>query len=448
MGLRSGITAVELAALLRTKQASAREVMKHHLPEIERENPRVNAIVTLDAEGALRAAAAADEKQARGEPLGLLHGLPVAIKDLVDTAGMRTTYGSPIFRDHVPETDAIHVARIRAAGGIVIGKTNTPEFGAGSQTFNTVFGATRNPHDLTKTCGGSSGGSAVALACGMVPLADGTDHGGSLRNPAAFCGVVGLRTSPGRVPEAIQGTTNLSVNGPMARNVDDLALLLSVLAAEDFSSGLDRDFHGVRVAWFKDMGGIPFERPVLEAVNAQRRVFEELGCVTEEAEPDWTDVWESYDTLRAWGFAARHAGNVRLHGALVKDTIRWEVERGLRLKQSDYERANAMRAGAIERMRPFMERYEYFIAPTVQVLPFDVNQPYPTEVAGVKMKSYVEWQMSCMLISCLETPSISVPCGRMVGLQIVGRHRAEHSVLQLARAWGRASACGGLPARL
>lgn len=433
-----------MAALIRERKLSAREAMQAHLARIERENPRVNAIVTLAAEQALRDALLADEWQARGQRLGPLHGLPVAFKDLVDTAGLRTTYGSPIFKDHVPVADAIHVGRIKEAGAIAVGKTNTPEFGAGSQTFNAVFGATRNPHDVTKTCGGSSGGSAVALACGMVPLADGTDHGGSLRNPAAFCGVVGLRVSPGRVPEAVKGTTNLSVNGPMGRTVKDVALLLSVMAdteaVVDFRSELARDFRGVRVAWFKDMGGIPFEQPVLDAVNAQRRVFEDLGCIVEEAEPDWTDVWESYDTLRAWGFAARHAENVRVHGDLVKDTIHWEVDRGLRLSEADYVRANALRAGAIQRMRDFMQTYEYFIAPTTQVLPFDVNRPYPMEVAGVKMKTYVDWQRSCMLISCLETPAISVPCAPMVGLQIVGRHRDEWSVLQLAHAFDVARA--------
>jgi len=431
-----------MAELIRARKLSAREVMQAHLARIEHENPRVNAIVTLAAEQAMADALLADEWQAQGQLLGPLHGLPVVFKDLVDTAGMRTTYGSPIFKDHIPAADAIHVARIKAAGAIGLGKTNTPEFGAGSQTFNTVFGATKNPHDVTKTCGGSSGGSAVALACGMVPLADGTDHGGSLRNPAAFCGVVGLRVSPGRVPEAVTGTTNLSVNGPMARNVQDTALLLSIMAEEDFSGDLARDFKGVRVAWFKDMGGIPFERPILDAVNAQRRVFEDLGCIVEEAEPDWTDVWESYDTLRAWGFAARNAENVRRHGDLVKDTIHWEVERGLRLSEADFVRANAQRAAAIQRCADFLKTYEYFIAPTTQVLPFDVNQPYPMEVAGVKMKTYVDWQKSCMLISCLETPAISVPCAPMIGLQIVGRHRDEWSVLQLAHAFTAATPSG------
>lgn len=411
--------------------------MQAHLAQIERENPRVNAIITLAAEQALQAADQADQDQARGEPLGRLHGLPYAIKDLIDTAGMRTTYGSPIFKDHTPTTDAIHVTRVKRAGAIPIGKTNTPEFGAGSQTFNKVFGPTRNPHDLTKTCGGSSGGSAVALACNMVPLADGTDHGGSLRNPAAFCGVVGLRPSPGLVPEAIKGTTNLSVNGPMGRTVRDVALFLSVMADADYTAGLDRDFRGARIAWFKDMGGIPFEQPILDAVNAQRRVFESLGCIVEQAEPDWTDVWDSYDALRAWGFAARHTDTVRLHGSLVKDTIHYEVERGLRLTQADFERANTQRAAACRRMRDFLSRYEYFIAPTTQVLPFDVNRPYPTEVAGVKMQSYVEWQKSCMLISCLEVPAISVPVTKTIGLQIVAQD--EHRVLQLAHAFTAAA---------
>ncbi len=266
------LSAVELAARLRAKDVSAREVMTAHLAQIERVNPRVNAIVTLVAERAMADAARADELIARGGPVGALHGLPIAHKDLVDTAGIRTTRGSPFYRDHVPTIDAPIVTRIRAAGAITIGKTNTPEFGAGSQTFNTIFGATRNPYDLTKTCGGSSGGAAVALACGMLPIADGSDTGGSLRNPAAFCNVVGLRTSPGRVVRDSSSWSPLAVAGPMARTVGDVALFLSAIAGPDprnplsidedparFAAPLERSFAGVRVAWWRDLGGTPFE---------------------------------------------------------------------------------------------------------------------------------------------------------------------------------------------
>jgi amidase len=322
-----------------------------------------------------------------------------------------------------------------------------------------VFGATKNPHDLTKTCGGSSGGAAVSLACGMLPIADGSDSGGSLRNPAAFCGVVGFRTAPGRVAHAASGDawSTIAVSGPMARTVPDVALLLSAMAGPDarcpisisepgsrFAGNLARNFKGARVAWFKDMGGIPFDPRVLNLVNAQRKAFENLGCIVEQAEPDWTGALEAYDTLRAWGYATSQSENIRLHRDLVKDTIQWEAERGSKLTGADIARAHTLRSKAWDNMRMFQEKYEYFVTPTTQVLPFDVTQPYPTEVAGVKMSTYIEWMKTCMLISALENPSISMPCGFTegglpVGLQIVGRHRDEWGVLQMAYAFEQAT---------
>ena len=456
------LTAVEMASLIRRGKLSAREVLAAHLQQIDRVNPNVNAIVTLIAEQAMENARKADEAQARGASLGPLHGLPVVHKDLFDTAGVRTTHGSRILKDNVPTQDAIIVERIAKAGAISVGKSNTPEFGAGSQTFNEVFGSTKNPYDLTKTCGGSSGGAAVSLACGLVPIADGSDSGGSLRNPAAFCNVVGIRTAPGRVPVAAQGNawSTLSVQGPMARTVADVALLLSVIAGPDprcpisineagsrFADNLERGFKGVRVAWFKDMGGIPFDPRILKTVNAQRKVFESLGCIVEEAEPDWTGAYEGYDILRAWGFASSQGEYVRLHRDLVKDTVIWEVERGFKLSGEDIARGFSLRSRAWDRMRVFQEKYEYFIAPTTQVLPFDVHLPYPAEIGKVKMSTYVEWQKSCILISALESPALSVPCGFTeeglpVGLQIVGRHRGEWSVLQIAHAFEQATRIG------
>ncbi len=456
------LTAVEIASLVRRRKLSAREVIAAHLKQIDQVNLKVNAIVTLIAEQAIENARKADEAQARGASLGPLHGLPVVHKDLFDTAGVRTTYGSRILKDNVPKQDAIIVERIAKAGAISVGKSNTPEFGAGSQTFNEVFGSTKNPYDLTKTCGGSSGGGAVSLACGMVPIADGTDSGGSLRNPPAFCNVVGLRTAPGRVPTVAQGNawSTLSVNGPMARTVADVALLLSAIAGPDprcpisisepgsrFGRNLERSFKGVRVAWFKDMGGIPFDPRILKAVNAQRKVFESLGCIVEEAEPDWTGAYEGYDILRAWGYATSQGDYVRLHRDLVKDTIIWEVERGSKLSGDDVARGFSLRSRAWDRMRVFQEKYEYFIAPTTQVLPFDVNLPYPAEIENVKMSTYIEWQKSCILISALENPALSVPCGFTeeglpVGLQIVGRHRDEWSVLQIGHAFEQATKIG------
>src|SRR5437867_3901776 len=304
-------TAIELASRIRRKEVSAREVMTAHLARIARVNPKINAIVTLVAERAMAAAKAADEHQARGGELGVLHGLPVAHKDLVDTAGIRTTRGSPFDRDNVPTRDALIVTRIRAAGAVTVGKTNTPELGAGSQTFNTVFGATRNPYDTGRTCGGSSGGAAVALACGMLPIADGSDTGGSLRNPAAFCNVVGFRPSPGRVPSESGSWSPLSVSGPMARSVADVALFLSAIAGPDprsplsifedgarFRAAIGRTFKDVRVAWWRGLGGIPFEPGIRRVVDANRRVFEDLGCVVEEAEPDFAGVDEAFPILR------------------------------------------------------------------------------------------------------------------------------------------------------
>jgi amidase len=267
-----------------------------------------------------------------------------------------------------------------------------------------------------------------------------------------------MRGAPGRVPTSAVGDawSTLSVSGPMARNVSDLALLLSAIAGPDprcpisitepgsrFAGNLQREFKGARVAWFKDMGGIPFDRRILEVVNAQRKVFEGLGCIVEEAEPDWNGAHDSYDTLRAWGFASTHSENVRQHPGLVKDTIRWEVERGSKITAADIARALSLRAAAWDRMRQFQQKYEYFISPTTQVLPFDVNQPYPTEIEGVRMGTYIEWQKSCILISALENSAISVPCGFAdglpVGLQIVGRHRDEWSILQLAYAFEQAT---------
>jgi amidase len=430
-----------------------------HLDRIARVNPGVNAIVTLVADRAMACARAADEALARGEAIGPLHGLPIAHKDLQITKGIRTTFGSPIYKDFIPEEDSLLVERSRQAGAILVGKTNTPEFGAGSQTFNPVFGATRNPYDTTRTCGGSSGGGAVALACGMLPLADGSDMGGSLRNPASFCGVVGLRPSAGRVPTwpARLGWSPLSVDGPMARSVPDVALFLSAIAGPDprsplalgesgggFAGPLDRDVKGVRIAWWKDLGGLPFDSAVTQAVNAQRALFESLGCVVEEAEPDFAGADEAFKTLRAVAFAAGYRELAATHGSQVKDTILWELERAERINANDVAEAEMTRTELYHRVRRFFERHDFFVLPTVQVPPFDVNQPYPTVVAGVPMTSYIDWMKSCYYISIVGSPAISVPCGFTpdglpIGLQIVARHRDEWGLLQIAHAFEQAA---------
>lgn len=398
--------------------------------------------------------------------LGPLHGLPVAHKDLVDTAGIRTTRGSPFYRDHVPTQDALIVMRIRQAGAITVGKTNTPEFGAGSQTFNTIFGATRNPYDLTRTCGGSSGGAAVALACGMVPIADGSDTGGSLRNPAAFCNVVGFRPSPGRVPRELPSWSPLAVSGPMARTVADVALFLSAIAGHDprsplsipedgrrFAAPLGRSFKGVRVAWWRGLGGIPVEPEVRRAVDANRTVFEDLGCIVAEAEPDFTGVDEAFPTLRYASNHAQHAALARERPEWMKDTIKFEIAQAERLTAADVGRALARQRRMYEQSREFFARYEYFVLPVTQVVPFDVTVPYPTEIAGTPMKTYIDWMRSCWYVTFMANPAIAVPggftdSGLPVGTQIVGRHRDEWSVLQLAHAFEQATNHGRRRPRL
>jgi amidase len=455
------MSAVELTARLARKQVSAREVMAAHLARIERVNPKINAIVTLVAEQAMAGAAKADEAIVRRDPVGVLHGLPVAHKDLVDTAGIRTTRGSPFYRDHVPSRDALIVTRISTAGAITVGKTNTPEFGAGSQTFNTVFGATRNPYNVAKTCGGSSGGAAAAVAARMLPIADGSDTGGSLRNPPAFCNVVGLRPSPGRVASESTSWSPLSVSGPIARSVADVALFLSAIAGPDprsplsiqedparFRAPLGKEFRGVRVAWWRGLGGIPFEPEIRRVVDANRRVLQDLGCVVEEAEPDFTGVDEAFPLLRYAANHPRYAAFIRERPEWVKETIKYEVAQAERTSAADVGRALAVQARMYDQSRQFFERYEYFILPVTQVEPFDVNTPYPTEIAGTAMTTYIDWMRSCWYVTMMANPAISVPAGFSstglpVGLQIVGRHRDEWSVLQLAHAFEQATRHAG-----
>ena len=456
------LSAIEMARLIRAKKLSAREALAAHLKQIELVNPKVNAMVTLVPELAAEAAAKADEMQARGETLGRLHGLPVAHKDLMDTRGIRTTYGSLLYKDHVPAEDDLVVERMRRAGAIIIGKTNTPEFGAGSQTFNKVFGATHNPYDLTKTCGGSSGGAAVALACGFAPVASGSDTGGSLRNPAAFCNVVGFRPSPGRVPspKAAFAWSTLSTSGCLGRSVADLAFALSTITGPDsraplsleqpgelLAHPLGRDFKGVRVAWFKDLGGVPFDTNVRALVDGHRKTFEFLGCVVEQAEPDFAVAETSFRILRAWNSANSYGARLHEHPDAFKDTLKQEIEDGLRLTGTDLARAEVAHGQLWRRFQAFLEKYEYFILPTTQLPAFDINLPYPTEIAGVKFNSYIDWMKSCWYISATGNPAASVPCGFTpeglpVGIQIVGRNREDFSVLQMAHAFEEATGFG------
>jgi amidase len=452
-------TAIALRDLIRSRRASVAEILEAHLAQIDRVNPAVNAIVTLRADEARAEARAADEALARGQELGVLGGLPIAHKDLVPTRGLRTTWGSPIYRDHVPDHDGLIVERIKAAGAITIGKTNTPEFGAGSQTFNELFGRTLNPYDPTKTCGGSSGGAAVALASGMVPIADGSDMGGSLRNPASFCNVVGFRPSPGRVPTwpAELGWAPFSVEGPMARTVADVALLLSAIAGPDprspiaidepgdrFRAPLHRSFGGVRVAWSRDLGGLPIDRRVTAVLEPHRATFAALGCTVEDGQPDFTDAREIFQAWRAWQFESRYGPLAERHRHLIKDTIIWNLEQGQKVSGPDLAAAERKRTALYHRVREFMTTRPFLILPVTQVPPFDVHTAYVTEIDGVKLPTYVDWMRACSDITVTGLPAISVPAGFTreglpVGIQIVGRHHDDWGVLQLAHAFEQAT---------
>ncbi len=452
-------SATDLVRMIRRKDVSVTEVMEAHLAQVDRVNPAVNAIVTYHPDQALDGARQADEAIARNEARGPLFGLPIAHKDLVLTKGVRTTYGSPIFRDFVPGQDELIVERLKQAGAISFGKTNVPEFGAGSQTFNPVFGATLNPYDTSRTCGGSSGGAAVALACGMLPIADGSDMGGSLRNPANFCNVVGLRSAPGRVPRwpSVNGWGRLSVQGPMARTVADAALMLSAIAGPDpraplairepgqtFAMPLERDFKGVAVAWSMDFGGLPVDPEVTTAIEAKRGVFEELGMTVKPGQPDFAEADEVFKTLRAWSFIQGYGDLLETHRDQIKDTVIWNLEAGFALTGPQVARAEVDRTTLYHRVRSFMEHHEFMVYPVSQVPPFDVNTPYPTEIDGVQMKTYIDWMKSCYYVTVTGLPAISVPCGFTssglpVGLQIVGRHEDELGVLQLAHAFEQAT---------
>ncbi|MCY4481822.1 MAG: amidase [Spirochaetaceae bacterium] len=447
--------ATELAALVRSRELSAADLLAAHLEQIERINPRVNAICTLDAEGATAAATRLDEELAAGEEPGPLAGLPVVVKDLVDVAGMPTTRGSPLYRDAVAEYDDLMVARMRAAGAVIVGKSNVPEFGAGSHTFNTVFGVTRNPYDLGRSAGGSSGGGAAALTSGMVAVADGSDYGGSIRNPPNFNSVVGLRPTPGRVPRIPAGDPweTLSVTGPMGRTVADAALLLSVIAGPDrrdptsicepgapFADVAARNLKGCRVAWSRDLGMLPVEPAVAEAIERALPLLTDLGCRVEEAHPDLSGGAEAFDTIRALRFAADHAATLRDHRGQLKDTVIWNIERGLALTTGQVIRAQQLRAEQFLRMSAFLERFDVLILPVSQVLPFPVEVDWPRSVAGVPMATYIDWMQSCSLITMTSHPALSLPCGFTpeglpVGAQIVGRYGGEAGLLSFAAAW-------------
>jgi amidase len=446
-------TAREMVAAVRSRAISARELLDLHLARIAERNPELNAIVSLDQDRARAGATAADEATASGAATGALHGLPFAFKDTHAVAGWRTTYGSPLFADNVPDTDDLVVERVRRAGVVVIGKTNVPEFAAGSHTFNTIFGTTLNPHDPTRSAGGSSGGAAAALASGMVALADGSDMGGSLRNPASFCGVVGLRPSLGRVPD--WPTSNLwettAVAGPLARNVSDLSLLLSVQAGPDprspyaladpgetFAPPPTPALRGVKVALSPDLGGaFEVDSRVASVLAASREVFTDGGARVVEAFPDLDEADDTFRTLRAWLFQSAFGELLAANPLAFKASLAENIRAGESLSGADVARAYAQRTALAEGMRLFFEEYDVLVLPVSQVPPFPADQEFPHDINGRPMETYLDWMRSAYFITVTGCPAISVPAGTTpdglpVGIQIVARHGAERQLLDVA----------------
>ena len=453
--------ATVLSSAIHSRKVSCVEVMNAYLDHIERLNPTVNAIVALeDREQLLAQARERDAQLGRGESMGQLHGFPHAVKDLQAVKGIRMTMGSPLLKDFVPTADGLMVERLRDAGAIFIGKTNTPEFGFGSHTYNPVYGATRNAYDTRLSAGGSSGGAAVSLALRMLPVADGSDYGGSLRNPAGWNNVFGFRTSIGRIPTDTRDAwlPSMGVTGPMARNVTDLAMLLSVQAGFDarlplsldgdgaaFRRRLETSFKGKRIAWGGDFKGYtPCEPGVLEVCRAALKNFESLGCTVEEAIPefDLDAVWRAFKRLRGWQqgsplLAYYNDGEKR---GLLKPEAIFEIEMGLKQSAYDITAASVVRTEWTRAVRRFFERYDFFVAPTAQVFPFDVNEHWPQEIAGKKMETYHEWMKAVCLVTMSGCPALAAPAGfndkgLPIGIQLVAPNRQEFSCLQLAYAY-------------
>ncbi len=451
------LDAAALTAAIHSRQISCLEVMTAYLDHIERINPQVNAIVALQSrDGLLAQARERGAQLARGEPAGPLHGFPYAVKDLTPVKGLPHTFGSPIFKDTVAAADSAMVERLRKAGAIFIGKTNTPEFGLGSHTYNQVYGTTRNAYDPSRSAGGSSGGAAVALALRMLPIADGSDYGGSLRNPAAWNNVYGFRTSIGRVPSDGRDAwfPSIGVLGPMARNVTDLAKLLrvqsgydarvplSIAGTDDLQGPLEVDLKGKRIAWVGDFGGhIRYELGALEIAKSALKTFEQLGCVVEEALPDYPvdTVLQAWLQLRSWQMSATLLPYYKdpQKRALLKPEAVYEIENAMKLSAFDITAASLVRTAWYQAVRTFFERYDYFIAPTTQIAPFDANLHWPKQFAGRPTRTYHEWMNGMAPIGMSGCPALSAPAGfnddgLPMGIQIVAPNRAELSLMQLA----------------
>ncbi len=458
------LDAVALSDAIRSRRVSCVEVMRATLDHVAAVNPRVNAIVAQQPEEELlRQAGQRDEELARGDWRGWLHGIPQAIKDLEPVAGIVSTQGSPVFKDFVPTTDSILVERTRAAGAIIIGRTNVPEFGLGSHTDNPVYGTTLNAYDQGRTAGGSSGGAAVAVALRMLAVADGSDLMGSLRNPAAYNNVFGLRPSYGRVPSGRDAfLPSMSCNGPVARTVSDLAMLLSVQAGHDprvplsiredpalFTRALDHDFSGVRIAWGGDLGGyLPFEPGVLALCEEALKAFERIGCVVEAIVPDYpmADLWEDFTVLRSWQLGTAHGATYDdpAKRAMLKPEAIWEIERGLALSARAVARASAGRTAWYGAFRALLDTYDYFVLPSAQVFPFDAGIRWPDAIAGRPMDTYHRWMEVVAPVTMTGCPALNVPAGfngdgLPMGLQIVGRSHEDWACLQLAHAYDQAT---------
>jgi amidase len=448
------LTARELARLVREKRASPAEILEAHLAAIERANPEVNAIVTLAAEQAHAAARAAGEAVVRGATLGPLHGVPVGIKDLTPTAGVRTTWGSTLFAAHVPAEDAEVVRRIKRAGAIVIGKTNTPEFGAGGNTVNRVFGATRNPWDLRLSTSGSTGGGAAALAAGMIPLAEGTDFGGSVRTPAAFCGVVGLRTTAGLVPRhpITLPWHDQSVAGPMARDVVDCALFLDAMTGfstvsplavpppwESAAALVERaeNLRGVRLAYAPAIGPTGVDPEVARICRGAALALERHGASIEEVAFDVADGRDAFITLRGAAMVGNHLSRLDQLGELSPN-LAGNIRLGLDLRVIDIARAEHKRAEIWHRWRVLFERYDLVLTPAAPVPPFPVEKSHPEVIEGQRLESYMDWLAQTFLVSLAGLPAVSVPAGLSasrlpIGLQLVGPRLSEPRILVCAK---------------
>ncbi len=453
------LSAVELTRGIRRREVSAREALDAHFARIDVVNGSINAVVTEDREGAAKAAAVADELAVSGAHLPPLHGLPMTHKDTHNTKGVRTTQGSVIFKDFVPTFDDLIIGRLKKAGVVTTGKTNVPEFAAGSHTFNEVFGTTVNPYDITRSAGGSSGGVAASVSARIQPLGDGSDMGGSLRIPASFCNVVGYRPSIGVVPSV--PTRNawswLSRQGLMARDVEDIALGMTAIAGPDvavpyaypvrgsFADPLQRDLTGLRIGWSSDFGlGVPVDREVLRVLEGQLQVFTDLGAVVEEAAPDLRDADQVFTTTRAFDFVLGLGDLVKKHGDVIKPEIHWNVEQGLQLTAQDMVDAALARTRLDTSVRRYFGKYDVFASPTAQVLPFDAAERYPTSVNGVVFETYLDWMRSACLISATGLPAVSVPAGFSegglpVGLQLAMPHGSDVELLQVAHAFERAT---------